>query len=51
MKKIKIVLACLSCMFLTACGNEFARREYDAVEKISQMEDHYAKEESVFNSR
>lgn len=42
-------MACLVCLFLTACSNGFARWEYDAVEKISQMEDHYAKENSVFN--
>lgn len=33
-----------------ACSNEFARQEYNSNEKISLMNDHYAKEFSVFNS-
>lgn len=50
MKKIKIVLLSLLCLLLTSCGNEFAKREYDSDEKISQMADHYAKEISVRKS-
>ena len=34
---------------MTACSNEFAEREYDVDEKISQG-DRYAKEMSVFNT-
>ncbi len=48
MKKLKISLICLLCLLMTACGNEFAKREYDSDKKISQPEDHYAKESSVF---
>ncbi len=35
---------------LTGCSNEFAKREYNDAEKIVQIEDHYAKENSVFNT-
>lgn len=51
MKKLKITLLCLLCLFLTACSNEFAKKEYDSDEKISQKQDHYAKQFSVFNSK
>lgn len=34
---------------MTACSNGFAKREYADNERISQMEDHYSKEVSVFN--
>lgn len=50
MKKLKTALICLLCLLLTACSNEFAKKEYDSDKKISQMEDHYAKEYSVSNS-
>lgn len=50
MKKLKIILVCLMSLFMTACGNGYARREYDSDEKISQMSDHYAKEDSVFHA-
>lgn len=50
MKKLKLALICLLCLFITACNNEFARNEYDSDKKISQIEDHYAKVASVFNS-
>lgn len=36
-------------MFLTGCSNEFARNEYDSVEKIIESGARYAKESSVFN--
>lgn len=49
MKKLKITLICLVCLFITACSNAFAKKEYDSDEKISQIEDHYAQELSVFN--
>lgn len=50
MKKRKFTLICLLCLLITACSNEYAREEYDSDIKISQAEDHYAKEVSVFNS-
>lgn len=50
MKKLKIVGISLLCLLLTACSNGFAKREYEANEKISQNADRYAKEVSVFNS-
>lgn len=34
---------------LTGCGNEFAKQEYNDAEKIVQIEDRYAKDNSVFN--
>lgn len=49
MKNLEIVLICLLCLIMTACSNGFAKREYEYNEKISQMEDHYSKEVSVFN--
>ena len=54
MKKISAaisacLLICLT-MCLTGCSNEFAKREYNDAEKIVQIEDHYAKENSVFNT-
>lgn len=50
MKKLKFLLIALLCLLVTACNNEFAKREYDSDEKISQKGDHYAKEISVFNT-
>ncbi len=49
MWKLKIILLCLLCLLITACSNQFAKREYDSDEKIAQNEDHYAKEVSVSN--
>ncbi len=53
MKKIiKSVLICsIMCVAigLMGCGNDFAIREYNDIEKIVQIEDRYAKENSVFN--
>lgn len=43
MRKFRIVLVCLLCLMMTACSNEFAKREYDSDEKIAQNADHYAK--------
>ena len=51
-QNIIIVLICLIvCVTigLTGCGNEFAKQEYNDAEKIAQIEDRYAKENSVFN--
>lgn len=50
MGKLKVAAFILLCLFLAACGNEFARREYGSNEKIAQMADHYAKEGSVGRS-
>lgn len=49
MKKILMLLVVSLCLFMTACSNEFAKREYDSDDKISQQEDRYAKETSIFN--
>ncbi len=53
MKKIFIIvlicsIVCLA-IGLTGCGNEFAKQEYNDTEKIAQIEDSYAKDNSVFN--
>lgn len=48
MRKLKIILISLLCMPVVACSNQYAKQEYDSEEKISQTEDHYAKEGSVF---
>lgn len=49
MKKSIILLVILLCLFITACDNQFAKEDYNSVEKIAQKEDHYAKESSIFN--
>ena len=53
MKKVftSILICLIMCVTicLTGCGNEFAKQEYNDVEKIVQIEDRYAKENSVFN--
>ena len=51
-KNIIIVLICLIvCVTigLTGCGNEFAKQEYNDAEKIAQIEDRYAKDNSFSN--
>lgn len=48
-RKLEIVLFCLLCLLMTACSNQFAKKEYDSDEKIAQNADHYAKEVSVSN--
>ncbi len=54
MKKIitRVLICLIICVTigLTGCGNGFAKQEYDATEKIVQIEDRYAKENSIFNS-
>ncbi len=49
MKKLKWSVLCLLCLLLTACGNTFAKQEYNADKRIAQIEDHYAKQCSVLN--
>lgn len=49
MKKSIILLVISLCLFITACDNQFAKEDYNSVEKIAQKEDHYAKESSIFN--
>ena len=51
MKKVKMILFVSLCLFITGCSNEFAREEYDSNEKISQEEDQYTKQVSVFNQK
>jgi uncharacterized protein YxeA len=51
-QNIIIVLICLIvCVTigLTGCGNEFAKQEYNDAEKIAQIEDRYAKDNSFSN--
>lgn len=50
MKKLKIILVGLLCLLTASCSNDFAKREYDADEKISQTADRYTKQVSVSNS-
>ena len=49
MKKSIILLIISLCLFITACDNQFAKQDYNSVEKIAGEEDHYAKESSIFN--
>lgn len=53
MKRVSAsVLICLilcTTLILVGCGNGFARRDYNDTEKIVQIEDRYAKDNSVFN--
>ena len=52
-KNFIIVLICsIVCLAigLTGCGNEFAKQEYNDAEKIAQIEDRYAKDNSVINA-
>lgn len=42
------LILCLTFSF-TGCGNEFAKQEYNDDEKIVQIADRYAKNNSVFN--
>ena len=49
MKKSMILVVVSLCLIMTACSNEFAKQEYDFVDKIVQQEDRYAKETSIFN--
>lgn len=49
-KKRRIILLALLCLLITACSNEFARRDYDSDEKISQKANHYSKASSMFRS-
>ena len=53
MKKIVIIvliylIICVT-IGLTGCGNNFAKQEYNDAEKIVQIDDRYAKDNSVFN--
>jgi len=49
MKKCRFVLIVLICLLLTGCSNQFAKQEYNSLQKIAETNDHYAKENSVFN--
>lgn len=49
MKKIlPVVLLCMS-LLLCGCNNNFAKREYNANDKIASRADRYSKVNSVFN--
>ena len=48
-KKSRYLLALLMCVLLTGCNNDFAKKEYNDMDKIAKTEDRYAKEKSVFN--
>lgn len=50
MKKAIIILIASLCMIMTGCSNEFARMEYDSIDKISKTDDRYVKESSIFNT-
>ena len=54
MKKIIIIVLICSIVCvtikLTGCENEFAKQEYNDAEKIAQIEDRYAKDNSVINA-
>ena len=49
MKIRGVLFLILLCLFITGCSNEFAKEEYDSVDKIIGSGDRYAKESSVFN--
>ena len=48
-KQLILIWIFLLCLLFTACGNDYAKKEYNADEKIVQPEDRYAKDSSVFN--
>ncbi len=54
MKKIIIIVLICSIVCVTiklaGCANEFAKQEYNDAEKIAQIEDRYAKDNSVINA-
>lgn len=50
MKKTCILLTIVFCLLLTGCNNEFAKKEYDSVEKIAESGDRYATQISILNS-
>ena len=50
MKKTGILLTIVLCLLLTGCNNEFAKKEYDSVEKIAESADRYATQMSILNS-
>lgn len=49
MKKLLCMLCVLLGLFTAGCGNEFAKKEYEADQKIAAEADRYAKRDSVFN--
>lgn len=48
-KIITYVMIGLLCIALMGCSNGFAKKEYNATDKIAETQDRYAKENSVFN--
>ena len=49
MKKKYLLLSSVLVLLLTGCNNQFAKQEYDSVEKIVEIEDRYAVESFVLN--
>jgi len=49
MKRRILFLILIVCLFISGCSNGFAKREYNSDDKIAKKEDHYAKQNSVFN--
>lgn len=50
MKKAgRYLVVLFMCFMLTGCSNGFAQKEYNAIDKIAETEDRYAKENFVFN--
>lgn len=50
MKKRCVLFMTVLCLVMTGCSNNFAKDEYDSVEKIIENEDRFATESSVLNS-
>lgn len=50
MKKKYLLLSVAILLLLTGCNNQFAKQEYDSVEKIAEIKDRYAVESFVKNS-
>lgn len=49
-QKNTLALVAAGCIFLTACGTEYAQNEYDSNEKIVSEADRYSKKCSVLNN-
>ncbi len=49
MRKFQLLFTAFLCLLMTGCSNTFAEQEYDSDEIIAEIEDRYAKEDSVFN--
>ena len=47
---MKFLLILCVCFVLTGCNNDYAQKEYDAVDKIVKEEDRYVKSDSSFSN-